>query len=455
VVLLSDLHFDPFLDPGKFARLQSASIAEWPAILSAPETAGRDAAWDALHAACGPRGPDTSLPLLQAALTAAHARQPHPAFVAVPGDLMAHEFECRFNKLVEKGKGGAANGKTGAAAYSDFAAKTTAFVVGQVRHAFAGTPVYFALGNNDSGCGDYKESAGSAYLDAAQQAFAMPGVKTVADDLGDYTAALPAPLLHARIIVLQDLFESRKAANCNGKQKPASAEAQVAWLRAQLGLAREAHERVWVMAHIPPGVDVYSTVHPYLLTPQMLCTKSKPSMFMGNESLADALTEASDVIALAVFGHSHADELRLLARGDHRVPVKLVPSVSPVNGNHSSFTVAQVDPRTATLEDYAVVTSQGPLLAPTKWEQTYSFRDAYGAKAFTAEALAPVLAGMRSHVAGKSDSAAALAYERWFFPGDTGLYGAGLDLFWPAYSCSLVEDRAAEYWQCACPKDSE
>ena len=76
--------------------------------------------------------------------------------------------------------------------------------------------------------------------------------------------------------------------------------------------------------------------------------------------MADELVEFSDVVELAIFGHNHMDETRLL-KGDGKTPassksvaVKVVSSISPINGNHPSFTVAQIDPSSAALKDRCV-----------------------------------------------------------------------------------------------------
>ena len=46
-----------------------------------------------------------------------------------------------------------------------------------------------------------------------------------------------------------------------------------------------AGEQVWVMAHIPPGIDVYTTYHRYLFAPGEACNVKQPQMFL-NERCA-------------------------------------------------------------------------------------------------------------------------------------------------------------------------
>ena len=99
------------------------------------------------------------------------------------------------------------------------------------------------------------------------------------------------------------------------------------------------------MAHIPPGVDSYSTAKKWMA----LCAGGKPKMFLSSEALPEMLAGYGDVVQLAIFAHTHMDEVRLLtpAKTDAAqkpVAVKMVASISPIDGNNPSFTLAAIDP---------------------------------------------------------------------------------------------------------------
>ena len=145
VVMLSDIHFDPFHDPAKVAQLRTAAASEWDAILNAPDTATQAADFAGLQRSCRAKGIDTPMPLLVSSLAAERAEMTKPLFVTVSGDLMAHQFDCKFHTLFPKST---------AAEYSAFAAKTVAFVAWELKKTFPAAPIYIALGNNDSGCKD-------------------------------------------------------------------------------------------------------------------------------------------------------------------------------------------------------------------------------------------------------------------------------------------------------------
>ncbi len=456
VVMLSDIHFDPFSQPSKVPELRSAPISEWPKILATAPAASDAADFTALQRTCRVRGLDTDWNLFRASLIAAHAQQPSPLFVTLSGDLMAHGFDCKFHQLAPS---------TSEADYSSFAAKTVSFVAVMLHDTFPRSPVYMALGNNDSGCADYHETPGSPYLRISGESIAsdMPAedrlsVQTSFARQGDYSVNLPRPMQGTRLIVLQDIFQSRRYKACPAGQDAHAAEQQIAWLREQLTSARDHHQRVWVMAHIPPGVDVYST----LIRGANVCAGQTPEMFLNSDALTRTLTEFASTIRFVLLAHSHMDEMRLLHAGelsaggtDHSahprdaVPAKLVPSISPINGNNPAFTVAQVDPRSATLVDYEVYAADNTTGVDTHWAEEYRYSAAYHQPDFSAASVANLLGTMRDDKTAADPSTG--NYARWFFAGDSGVHALALRLVWPSYSCALTETTEAGYRSCVCP----
>jgi len=445
--MLSDIHFDPFHDPAKVTQLISAPAAQWHAILSAPDTLTQAADFAALQKTCKGKGIDTSFALLASSLHAEQTQQPKPLFVTISGDLMAHKFDCRFQQLAPKAS---------EADYSAFAAKTVEFVALELHQTFPQSPIYFALGNNDSGCEDYREDPNSAFLRADAKSFSAVTLSKLNASVvlrefphaGDYNIALPAPFTHTRLIVLQDIFESKRYAACNGKLNDATGEQQIAWLRAQLTAARTAHEKVWVMAHIPPGIDPYTTFN----NKQNKCG-GEPEMFLGSESFANALTDFADVIKLALFGHTHMDEMRSFTGPRGAVPGKLVPSISPVNGNNPAFTIAQVDPTAATLMDYTVFVASSTNGVDTKWAEEYSYSKAYNLPDFSGASAAKLAAGFIADKAGSTPTSE--AYEHFYVSGGAGIVAnvkaAAMQFVWPTFACSIAEAHKDGYKACLCP----
>ncbi len=446
VVMLSDVHFDPYHDPSKLTALRSADISQWPRILLAPDDPNQPEAYEALQKSCHARGEDSSWGLMNRALDAAHIEQPSPLFVVVGGDLLTHAFDCRMQTLVPSAT---------PEDIAKFAAKTIAFVSLQIRRAFPNVPVYMALGNNDSGCTNYHQTAGSEFVQDVATTSAAGFVKRrdekevlgAFSHRGDYSVLLPGAMSTTRLVILQDVFESPSFRDCSGGANPGEAALQAAWLRAQLVAARRDHQHVWVMAHIPPGVDEYASFHKYIGHAENMCEVTAPTSMLSSERLADTLLEFSDVVRLAIFAHTHMDEMKLLHKGaEHRIAAKLIPSVSPINGNNPAFTVAEVDPKTATLLDYSVYVASDK--AATAWSEEYKYSAAYRMKDFSAESVGKLTSTLSEDKQGTSDTSA--AYQRWFLPGDTGEFARGLKEIWPAYGCSTVEDGGTAYHDCMC-----
>ena len=82
-LLVSDIHFDPFLDPGKAVRLAAEPVSEWNAILAAPASADAAARWAKVEQTCPTRGADTSFVLYRSSLQAIHGQASEAKFAIV------------------------------------------------------------------------------------------------------------------------------------------------------------------------------------------------------------------------------------------------------------------------------------------------------------------------------------------------------------------------------------
>src|SRR5262249_40120753 len=149
------------------------------------------------------------------------------------------------------------------AAYITFVTKTIAYVASALRETFPGVRLYPTLGNNDSACGDYEVEPDGPFLASFHDIW-NPLVDSRSFDrrfpTGGYYHADVAGLRDVRIIALNTNFFSTKYKNACGKPGPDSGLRQLEWLDAELSLARKDGKRVWLLFHIPPGMDVYDSV---------------------------------------------------------------------------------------------------------------------------------------------------------------------------------------------------
>lgn len=451
-LLVSDIHFEPFWDPAKTEKLEKLPVGDWNKILSTPDSPDRAERFAALEASCPTRGTDTEYALLASSLRAMRAEAAGARFITLSGDLVAHALDCKFHVVFPHAS---------ESDYQNFVARNIAYVESELHSYFPGAIVYTALGNNDSGCGDYKLDEGGSFLARVGPAIAAHLGTSAAERVqvvhqfaagGDYSAPFPAPMRHARVIVLDDLFLAKNYESCSGKAAAKSGIDEIAWLRKSLEAARRDHENVWVIAHIPPGINPYSTARSL----RNVCGGEPADLFLSSHALGDTLAQFGDVIRLAIFAHTHMDEIRLLqpvggAKASRpAVAVKMISSISPIDGNNPSFTVAQVDAGTASLVDYQVYAGSNASGVNTTWSKEYDFRDAYHEPAFTAFTIEDLIAHFQADEA--AQSAMSQSYLRNFFVGDRS---AILVYFWKPYVCALANQTPQDYRSCVCGTENK
>jgi sphingomyelin phosphodiesterase acid-like 3 len=443
VLMLSDLHFDPFRNAAKVPKLAAVPTSEWAAILDQPDSEA-DLQNAAPAQACGTKGADSSYALLTSSLKAEKIHAAGARFITISGDLLVHQFDCRYNALMKSG------GKTG---YAEFAEKTASFVIERVEATFPGVPVYVALGNNDSSCGDYKmdvadrffAGTASAVIGGLRGADAAELKQARADYEADgyFSVILPGMTHKTRLLAIDDIFMSRKHTSCADKADSAGADQAIAWLKDQLHAASENGERIWVMGHIPPGIDVYAT-----LRKGDICSGTKAETFLvaKDGSLGDVIANNAGVIRLAIFGHTHMDEMKLfVSESGGKVPMKGVASISPVDGNIPSFTVARIDPATSEMSDYTVFTASNKTGIAATWSREYSFREAYHKQSFSALTLTGLASGFDADM--PANTPASEAYEQYFDPGSPI---SPLVIAWHEYACGIDHYTEAGFKACTC-----
>src|SRR5258706_2146085 len=325
---VSDIHFNPFADPALVARLEAADVSQWDAILASSTVT-----------AFSTYGSDVNDPLLRSALGEMQKQLPSPAFVMISGDFLAHGFEKSYQQYAtDKSQ----------TAYTAFVTKTIAYVASAFRKAYPGVRVYPTLGNNDSDCGDYAVAPNGAFLTDFRDVW-RPFVRSRSFDRrfpsGGYYHADVAGLHDVRIIALNTNFFSTNYKNPCGKPGPDPALRELEWLDAELHLARKEGKRVWLLFHIPPGLDVYDS-----LQYGGACPNLKAQTFWKDEYEQKYLkiTAAHRKTILGSFaGHTHQDEFRI-ANGDF---IHITPSVSPVFGNNPAFEIVDAG-RHGDITDY-------------------------------------------------------------------------------------------------------
>lgn len=344
-------------DPALVDQLAAAPARDWPALFA------RAAALPSRF------GQDTNWPLFRSALREMAAAELHPPFLLIPGDFLAHTYRKRFEQ--------AATQPT-AAAYRAFVVKSMQFVAGQLQAQFPGTPVLPVLGNNDSDCGDYQLQPGGPFLRDTLpivRALLRRGLGGDFDAgwsaMGSYNVAHPT-LPGVRVVFVNTVFLSRRYRDACGTAGDPAART-LDWLRAQLERASRDGQKVWLIYHIPPGVDVFATLGKHS------CPDAAVPMWheADGDRFAALVHDYADTIAASFGGHTHRDEFRLTGQpGRHDGFVLIVPALSPVFGQNPAFQVFGYDGLGGILDittHYAANLEAAAAGAPVEWRTEPSF----------------------------------------------------------------------------------
>lgn len=413
---ISDIHFDPFADPALVPKLEAADVAEWGAILATTTQTGFST-----------YGSDINDALFRSAVAEMKQQIPSPAFVLISGDFLAHDFQQTYQKYAtDKSQ----------AAYTAFVTKTIAYVTRHLRDTYPNVPLYPTLGNNDSDCGDYAVAPDSTFLANVRDVW-RPVVGSRSFDRrfptgGYYHADVPS-LRNVRIIALNTNFFSTNYKNPCGKPGPDPGLRQLVWLDAELALARAEGKRVWLLFHIPPGMDVFDTEE-Y----GGACPDVKAQTFWKDEYQQKYLriTAAHQkTIAGSFAGHTHQDEFRL-ATGDF---IHINPSVTPVFGNNPAFEVVEVTPR----GDLTNYTAHHLPNVTLPWTREYSFGEAYAKPRYDAGTLTQLEAAIAD------DTATRETYFNYYSSGSPKSTASALAK-WRGYWCGLRMKMGTAFTSCYC-----
>lgn len=426
---VSDIHFNPFDPPTLTPSLVASDASDWPARFATVAGGGRS-----------PYGADTNHPLLASALAAIGTTAASADFAVVTGDFLAHDFE---------GKAAAAlGGSADPALVAGLTVKTTLFVAEGIAAASPGKPVFVALGNNDSSCGDYRIEPGGSYLAATKEIVRrLAGPDRVAADFdrtyaaGGYYAARHPTVADTLIVSVNDVLWSQNYQDACGADGAAAGRAMLDWLRGVLAAQKEAGGHVWMIHHIPWGIDPYSTDRashaacPATIVPFM--KEPFASAFLA------LLRDHAGIVTASFSGHVHFDDYRLLADASGRTVLvdKIAPAISPVFGQNPGFQMFDYDAVTGAPTDFSTwYLANLEDDAPADWLEEYRFSDAYGVPRYSAAAV--------DTVAGELAAAGPVrdTFRRLYNVG----HGALGPIAFPAYLCAITEADPTRFDACYC-----
>jgi sphingomyelin phosphodiesterase acid-like 3 len=348
-------------------------------------------------------GYDTNPALLSAAIAEMKRVDPHPPVIVLGGDYLAHAFDWPR------------------------AADTMRDLARRFGAAFPHAQFVMALGNEDSACGDYALAPRSAFLREVANAWAplvnrrgaAPSFAAGFARDGFYTTTLP--IAHTQAVVIDDVFWSPRYRPCGPAGNPAAATI------AELRRALHAPGRHWIILHIPPGIDAYSSAH---LAHRLVVV---PFLDAGpRDALLGAIADPHAGVALVVAGHTHMFAYRIAGTPAHPVPVLLVPAISPIFRNAPAFLTAEVDPG-GTLRDVEDHAFDG-----TRWHDLGGF-DSLGVKGVSGAALVDLQHRL------DRDPALRARFAHLY---DSGAPSEIDARSWPTYRCAAVVFTASAFRAC-------
>ncbi len=460
IVAISDIHFNPLDDPTLYPALAAAPASQWESIFQKAQNLSKKppSAW----------GSDTNYPALVLALAGVKKNLGTSPMVLFSGDMLGHDLPEWFCALystppvpITKPPSLCTLNAAGTAAMQQFVDKTVAFVSMQIRATVENVPVIFVPGNIDTysvygagpDAGFLADNASTFYTKLLNGSADQTTFQNSFTTIGSYSAQ---PLGSNLLVVALDSNPFAVAT----PPPPLDPYAELTWLDSQLAAAQSANQKVWLIMHVPPGANTTETaqIAAKAGTPSQTSDSEVAMMWQPQYQLEfiQILAKYPGLIAMAVTGHTHMDEFRVLATGDVMFGV---PGISPCFGNNPAFKVFTIAQETLMPMDYQSINyglDVSP--APPQFSSLYTFSTAYGATPNTTlqassqelyPQLTPTGAGTPDFI-NYYDAGNASSY---FYPtgpgtGITVRWNMANPMNWPLYACGISQMDTQDYVAC-------
>lgn len=442
---ISDIHFNPYYDTSLINDLIKSSADQWEKVFQSSSVKS--------YGYYGWNGQfyDTGYPLFKSALDAMKAANPNPEFITVNGDFLAHSFESEFQTLAKT---------TNLDSLQNFTVKTVQYIVSSIEKTFPGVPIFPTLGNNDSFCGDYEIQTPGSFLTRTAPIFekSLNNLVNSSDFNASYkkggyfVAKSPVNPKHKIISLNTVMLSTKYMENQNfcgqtpdSVKNRASAEAQFTWLENELKMAQSNGDKVWLMYHIPPGFNGYSSAS-NADTSNCMAFEPAPYYHLDyNQQYLSIVNKYQSVIAAQLGGHTHMDNF-IVINGDQTPNsfVHISPAISPVYYNNPGFLEYTFLDDGSILKDYEVYGFNNVETATSpNWKPEYKFSTAYNKNELTPQSLKAVYKSF------ETDTIAAERYIEYYVVEDSA--NVSMDKSnWYYYYCAFGNQTVQEYKDCVC-----
>ncbi|KAH3742966.1 sphingomyelin phosphodiesterase [Pelomyxa schiedti] len=344
---VSDIHYDPLADPTRYnsSSYCRASVEGVDPVRDVPNyihSIGTE--YMSAGGEYGRFGCDSDLVLLESTMSAMVAVEPSPAYIIMTGDFAAHALEIAENEAA------------------------TQYVTQRFQEVWPDTLVIPTIGNNDCYI-DYEGVCDMNYYEFLYDtwmAWIPEDQELLFKHMGTFSVS-PIPGLLVISLNTNIFSASRMALNKTNDC------GQLEWLQETLDSAQLANKKVYIIGHIPPGIDAYKKYQPMW------------EMTWLNQYV-NIVYDYRDIILGTFWGHIHSDEMRFTT-ANYSSPEEIfaafclvAPSISPCFENNPAFHRFIFDTSSFTLLDYDsfyLDLAWANIHKEDKWKLEYSFCDAY------------------------------------------------------------------------------
>jgi sphingomyelin phosphodiesterase acid-like 3 len=356
------------------------------------------------------------------------------------GDWLAHGFSDSYYQYA---------GNRDPRGLYEFIDKTITFLTQRICEQFPGIPIYPALGNADSYCGDYELQPKGKFL--RRTANTWKGLLRNRNDEqafmqtfpagGYYTASAPGSSKH-HVVVLNTVFFSTDYRNQCGDPKDDPGGDQLNWLTLQLKNAAAKGEKVWLLYRIPYGIDAYNSV---LATGDNTVEKVVSLWQPGyTEKFLILLDQYRDTIASMLAAHTHMDYFRMGLRGEaseSNAFLLVTPGISPLFGNNPGLHVISYDRRAFSLLDYTTHRLDLAAGPSADWKVEYRFSRTYRLFPISETTLETLSRSLKDNAQTRA------TYIDYYNVGNPAIPQM-TDQTWPLFWCAIGQLTAAPFRAC-------
>lgn len=425
----SDIHFDPYYDSTLVLNLLNSDFEKWESVFQSSEIK-----------TLSTYGSDCNFNLLISSLNEMSLQIPDPDFIIINGDFMSHKFNENFKHFTEIENTDTLN---------LFIEKTIRFIASMITKHYPETFIYPVLGNDDSYCGNYMVGPESEFLKMFSDTW-EPMVNRNSENIsfkkdfskGGYSLVNFPGIEDTKLILLNTVFFSPKYKNLCGETTAEPGKEELDWLSDVLRSVKQKNQKVYLSYHIPPGIDIFATIHGKGNCEEKIYSSWKPEY---TDKFLKIVNEYSSVITAQFAGHFHRDDFRLFY--NENIPVSflhITPSVSPIYGSNPSFQIISYDKSNYELSDYETFNlNYSSIAGKSYWKSEYIFQKSYSQNSYSLNSLDNVYKLVNS------DSSVREKYLSFYTSENRNMFQEDI-VNWKYYWCGIKNLTKENYSDCFC-----